>query len=252
MAVTDLGTGNSGSVQVNLPNAQAAITANVGVVAMGPRVVSVTPQPGATAVSRVTPVVVTFSKPVNPATLLGGGLQLLGASNQVVDASLNLNLANTMVTLLPTRPLLASTMHTLRLLPDIADPAGMKLEVTNAFTFRTELEQLQRISGEVTSYEPVDGMAGMTGRPGIAEPESPVVLVNETSGYTATVLSKPDGSFSNAIPADVDDFLSVVIVNENGTRNEIAVSRQVFRDGSIALFNSGERWRCKERQDLCK
>lgn len=239
VTVTDLGTGNSGSLQVNVPDPQAVATANVGVVAAGPRVVSVAPEPGATAVSRVAPVVVTFSKPVNPATLLGDGLQLLGTNSQPVAASLSLNLANTLVTLLPTRPLVANTAHTLQLSPDISDLTGMKLEGTNAFSFTTERDQLERAAGQVTSYEPVNGSAAMTGSAGVAEPESPVVLVNETSGFTTTVLSRPDGSFSNSIPADVDDFLSAVIVNRNGTRNEIPVSRQIYRDGSIGLFRGG-------------
>src|SRR4030095_3818333 len=83
------------------------------------------------------------------------------------------------------------------------------------------------------------GFAPMTGAPGTAEPDSPVILVNESSGRTATVVSKPDGSFSNSIPAEVDDRLTAVLVNRNGTRTTIPVSRQVFRDGSVALFSAG-------------
>ena len=67
----------------------------------------------------------------------------------------------------------------------------------------------------------------------------PVILVNETSGRTSTVLSEPDGSFLGSIAADVDDSLSAVFVNQNGTRNTVSVSRQIFRDGSVGLFHGG-------------
>ncbi len=77
------------------------------------------------------------------------------------------------------------------------------------------------------------------GTPGIAEPESPVILINKSSGQTATVLSKPDGSFDNFIEAGVDDYLSAAIANKNGTRNTIPVSQQLFRDGGVGLFNGG-------------
>ena len=36
-----------------------------------------------------------------------------------------------------------------------------------------------------------------------------------------------------------EDFLSAVFVNGNGTRNTVPVSRQLFKDGSVGLFNGG-------------
>lgn len=240
VAVMDLATGDGGSVEVNVPDPQAMTTANVGVVAAGPRVVAVSPDPGAKGISRVAPVVVTFSKPVNPAALLGGGLQLLGGDGQPVGASLSLNLPNTAATLLPNSPLAAGALHTITLSTNISDATGQPLEGATAFTFTTEAAALDRSLAQLTSYEPDgNGMAGLVGGPGTAEPEAPVILVNETTGYTATVLSKPDGSFTNSIPADVDDELSAVVVNANGTRNIIPASRQIFRDGSVGLFNGG-------------
>jgi methionyl aminopeptidase len=43
---------------------------------------------------------------------------------------------------------------------------------------------------------------------GTADPEVPVILVNEDSGETATVLSKPDGSFEIASAADSEPRIS--------------------------------------------
>jgi hypothetical protein len=63
--------------------------------------------------------------------------------------------------------------------------------------------------------------------------------VNETRGTTATVRSRLDGSFENFIEADVDDFLAATFINGNGTRIRIPLSRQLFDDGSVALFQGG-------------
>ena len=42
-----------------------------------------------------------------------------------------------------------------------------------------------------------------------------------------------------SVSADVEDLLSSVLVNRNGTRTTLPASRQIFRDGSVALFNGG-------------
>jgi RHS repeat-associated protein len=240
VAVTDLTTGDTGQTTVVVADPDTVVHANPSTAAVGPSVVSINPTNAATLVSRVTPIVIQFSEPINPGSLGVGGIQLLGTNGQPVMASLTLNLRNTIATLLPTTQLAPSTLHTVRLSTNIADFTSRKLEGANNFTFTTESDALDRIqTAQVVSYEPTNGVAVMTGSPGIAEPESPVILVNETTGRSATILSKPDGSFTNSIEAGVDDLLSAVIVNRNGTRNTIPVGRQIFRDGSVGLFNGG-------------
>ena len=66
-----------------------------------------------------------------------------------------------------------------------------------------------------------------------------MILVNETTGQTATILSKVNGSFTNSIAGGVDDILTAVLVNKNGTRTTLPVSKQMFQDGSVGLFNGG-------------
>lgn len=239
VATTDLGTGDWGFAGVTVGNSQIVAKADVSAAPSGPRVAKVTPADGAASVPRVTSVVMEFSKPINPGSLGAAGIQLVDANNQPVAASLTLNLQNTIATLLPTAQLAPQSLYAIRLSASITGPAGLPLEGATAFAFTTENDALNRVGGQVTSYEPTNGIAKMEGSPGTAEPESPVILVNQTSGRTATVLSKPDGSFSNVIEAEVDDLLSAVIVNKNGTRNTIPVSRQLFRDGSVGLFSGG-------------
>lgn len=239
VGVTDPATGDTTFADVTISNPQIGATVNITATLHGPRVVATTPANGASNVPRVTTITVEFSEPINPVILAQNGVRLVNATGGVVSASATINLRNTIITLLPAAELTAGTNYTIRLSPDIADLGGTRLEGPTAFTFTTARDVARPEAAQVTSYEPVNGIAAMSGSPGTAEAESPVILVNETTGATATILSKPDGSFSNSIPAAVDDTLSAVVVNGNGTRNTIGVSRQIFRDGSVGLFRSG-------------
>ncbi len=239
VAVTDLASGDSGAAQITVSSPQAVTTANPGTASISPQVSSINPTNGAAGIARVTSIIVNFSKPVNPATLQGGGIQLLSTNGVAVIASLTLNLKNTMATLLPSEQLAPSTLHTLLLSTNITDLTGLKLAGPTSFTFTTESDQLNRVSAQFIIYEPTNGFAPVFGTPGAADPESPVILINETSGETATILSRVDGSFTNIIAADVEDFISATIVNRNGTRTTMPAVRQVFRDGSVGLFNGG-------------
>jgi hypothetical protein len=238
VSVTDAATGDSGDATAVIIDPQAIVVADPSAVPVGPRVTSVNPAAGATEVPRVTSVVVKFNKPISSGSALNGA-QLLGSNGLPVVASLSLNLAGTELTLLPVNPLAASTPHTLLLATNLTDLNGRPLEGPNQFAFTTESDQLARLRVDLEIYEPVNGVAGMVGGVGLAEPDGPVILVNETTGETATVLARVDGSFSNSIAAGVDDFLSAVIVNRNGTRTTVPAKRQIFRDGRIGLFNGG-------------
>ncbi len=240
VSISDPRTGDIGSAGVAVASDLAAVSADLDTLPHGPRVLAVAPADGAVDVPRVSSVVVTFSKPLDPASLVApSAVQLLDTNGLAFAASVSANLARTVVTLLPTAELPPKQRLTLRLAAGLADATGLPLEGPREFHFTTQSDLLVRSDAQLVIREPVDGLALMTGGAGMAEPESPVILVNETSGFTATVLSKPDGSLANSIPAEVDDFLSVVLVNRNGTRNTLPASRQVFRDGRIGLYAGG-------------
>jgi RHS repeat-associated protein len=240
VVVTDLNTGDSTPVGVTMGNWQTAITLNLAAVASGPRVVALTPADGSTNVARVTPVSITFSKPLNIGSAVNGSILLLGLSNQPVNATLSFNLKGNIATLLPVDPLAADTLHILVLSTNLADLSGYKLQGSNVFAFRTQSELISAGAGaQLISHEPTNGVVYMHGSQGMAEPGKPVILVNETTGFTTTVLAKTDGSFEGTIPASVDDYLTAVFVNGNGTRNSVPVNRQIFADGSVGLFNGG-------------
>ncbi len=258
--VLDVVRGDSGTTTVNVGAVLAAVQADVGTGQTGPVVVSVSPTNNAVGVARVTPVAVTFSRALNPATVIAGGVQLVDPSGAVVTASVTLNLSGTTVTLLPVNALAPATAFRLKVAPTVLDLAGRAVEGPREFGFTTVDDTVVRslaaqvtiyapgstnltpaLLGRIPAYDPVRDRDGIVveGSPGTAEPRQAVVLVNESSGETQTVLSVVDGSFVSFVRGSVDDFISAVLVNANGTRNQIPATRQRFDDGTVGLFAAG-------------
>src|SRR5262249_51637693 len=97
------------------------------------------------------------------------------------------------------------------------------------------------IRSQLVGFDPVTNGNSViaVGSPGTAEADVPVILLDETSGETATVLSKADGSFFGVIRAGVEDFIAAVFVNANGTRTTVPATEQRFDDGRIGLYQAG-------------
>lgn len=259
VAATDLASGETDFVDETVEDPNIPVVIDLSIRARGPRVTSVTPPANARNISRVTPIVVNFSQPVNAATMLNGGIQLLGSNGLPVTASLTLNLRNTTATLLPSTQLDAGSSYAIRLSSNVIDLAGMRLEGAREFSFatarnvaRTDLAKLtifepgatsipQNIRSQLIAFDPVTNRNSVVaaGSPGTAEAEVPVILANESTGETSTVLSKPDGSFFGFVRADVEDFVAAVFVNANGTRTTVPATEQRFDDGRVGLYRGG-------------
>ncbi|MBL9172703.1 MAG: Ig-like domain-containing protein, partial [Verrucomicrobiales bacterium] len=258
LMVRDPATGDAGIVSITVSNPGIGSTQDVGTAPHGPRVARITPNAGAVRVPRVVSVVIEFDEAVNPGSVVGG-IQLLKPDNSPVPAAVTLNLANRVATLSPSNELEANTAYRVRLAPGIRDPGGLPLEGTNEFTFTTVPLSTRDPAAQLIIYQPgatnipapvLAGIPAYTpgsdpsaivvhGTPGTADPEVAVILVNESTGETATVLSKADGSFSNVIPGAEQDFVSATFVNLNGTRVYVPVSRQLFDNGFVGLYPQG-------------
>jgi hypothetical protein len=240
LTVTDRSTGDVAQVPVPATAEGGVATVDVDLSPRGPFLVASNPVAGATAVARVSPVVLTFSRPLNPATVVVPGAVVLAGTNGVVlPAAVSINPSGDTVTLLPTAQLPASAPLRVVLATNLQDRLGRTLEGAREITFTTLGDTLRRADAVLTIFEPVNGLAGMSGGSGLADPESAVILINQTTGETATVLSKPDGSFTNRIAATADDELAAILVNRNGTQTTVPAARQEFRDGSVGLFGGG-------------
>jgi hypothetical protein len=222
-------------------------------------VIATIPAVGAVNVRTVTPVVVTFSEAVDPLSFGPEALELVDPDGALVPGSLGLNATATEATYLPVNPLLASTDYRILLAPTIRDRSGLPVEGELEFGFRTAAPAARGIGAELVIFEPgaqnvpeeilsrlVGYAAGPAsthviafGGPGTADPEVPVILVNNASGATATVLSRPDGSFANFIDADEEDFVEAVFINANDTRVTIPATKQLFDDGRVGLYRYG-------------
>ena len=103
-----------------------------------PRIVSVSPADGATNVALADPVVVTFSKAIDAATVTGanaGNIVLAGSTGAVVQGTGALSIGNTVFTFRPGSALAANTHYTITVNSAIRDVAGYGLaaSVTTAF-----------------------------------------------------------------------------------------------------------------------
>src|SRR5262249_53434097 len=77
------------------------------------------------------------------------------------------------------------------------------------------------------------------GTSGAADPGVPVIVQNESTGGTTTVLSKSDGSFAAAVTGQEQDFISATFISLNGSRIYVPVNRQLFDDGTVGLYQQG-------------
>jgi RHS repeat-associated protein len=258
LSVLDPRTGDTGFVSVVIVDVGQGVLQDVGTAPSGPRVARIQPADGAERVPRVGSVVVEFNEAVNPGTVVGA-IELLKPDDALVPAALTLNLRGTVATLSPATELSANTEYRVRLAETITDPGGLVLEGQREFRFRTvplstrdPAAQLiiyqpgatnvpPEVLAQIPAYEPGEDPFAIVvrGTPGVADPEVPVILVNESTGETATVLSRVDGSFASVIAGTEEDFVSATFVNLNGTRVYVPVSRQEFDDGFVGLYPQG-------------
>ena len=252
--------GDSGQATATLADADATASVEIQTAPTGPRVVASTPAANDAKAATVTPITVEFSEPVQPGSFGANGVLLreVGANSEV-PGSLSLDLTNRKATLLPLNPLSSGTDYEIRVSAAILDRQGLPIEGPLSFPFKTAPSAERPQGAQLVIYQPdavnvppavlaqlvgYDAAARLsmvvaTGSPGTADPEVPVILVNENTGETATVLSKPDGSFASFIRAGEEDFINAVFVNANGTRVEVPATRQLFDSGQIGLYKYG-------------
>lgn len=260
---TDPGDGNEGEAVFTMAEVAAGADVVVTLRQTGPRVAGTDPADAAIGVRTVAPVVVRFSEPIDPASFGPAAMTVsVDGSTTAVAGSLSLSGDGTEAVFLAANPLAVGTLHVIELAPTIRDRQGLVLEGAREFTFTTLPPENRGENGQLVIYEPgaegpspadralIDAIPGYEpgqdqdkvvaiGSPGTSDPNVPVILVNESSGETATVLSKADGSFASFVNATEEDFVSAVFVNNNGTRITIPATRQFFDDGRVGLYRQG-------------
>ena len=261
VSVTNLNTGDTGTQVVAVPTNMAPVITVVSTGVNPLEVASISPTDSATNVPTVSSVVVNFSHSIDPASFQTNSLELIeiGATNELVDASVTLDLADSTATLLPSTSLDQGAQFHVVLSTNIADDDGRPLSGQILFTFTTVPASIRNPAAELIIYQPgatnipsaltnnLPGYVGGTnasdilveGTPGCSDPGVPVIVADEATGQTTTVTSQPDGSFVTFVAGQQQDFISATFISLNGVRLYVPVNRQIFDDGSVGLYQQG-------------
>jgi RHS repeat-associated protein len=255
---TDPLDGNEGETAFSMADAAIGSDVVVTLRETGPRVASVSPADATTRVRNVELVVVTFSEPLDAASF-GPDAVVVADTSGPIRGSLGLDASGRVATFASENPFADGTEHTITIAATLRDRTGLALEGPREFRFTTAFPAARGLGAQLVIYEPGadtvpaevrDRLVGYSaaegsthvvahGSPGTADGDAPVILVNQSTGATATVRSAPDGSFAGFIDAAVEDFVTAVFVNANGTRVEVPATRQLFDDGRIGLYHQG-------------
>jgi cytochrome c oxidase assembly protein subunit 11 len=210
VTVADPADGNSGSQEVLIAAGEDDVTADVRAATTAPRVVSTSPADKAQKVRASTPVTVRFSEPIDPTSFAADAITLTGPDDAVVLGSLSLNPAGIEASFLPTNPLSPGATYTIEVSPLTKDRQALALEGPTSFSFTIVPSSERPPGAELVIYEPgadnipssvrsqlvgyssAEGSSHVVahGSAGTADPEVPVILVNQNTGETATVFYK--------------------------------------------------------------
>lgn len=216
--------------------------------AQPPRVTRVSPADQATDVALSTPVVITFSEPIDPASIAGSGaghVLLVDAGGAIVAGSLALSGGNSVLTFRPGSPLLPNTRYTVLVGTGVRDVSGYGL--TRAF--QASFLSLDTAppppppAGAITAAVPdAQGRTTVRATQGSASPRDTVRIVNVTTGAITPVLVDPDGGFTVVVPVSLKDRLRVRIADAAGNETvvDLGAFRQVNADGSVSTVVGSE------------
>jgi PKD repeat protein len=217
-------------------------------VADGPRVVSTRPADGALNVALSDPVVVTFSEPIDPATIAGINIErvaLVPQGGTRIDGIASLSNSNTVLTFRPSAPLAADTHFTFTLAREITDISGYSLPGAVSFSFDSldTSPPPAPAAGSITADLPsATGTTTVSATQGTAGPRDTVWIRNRTTGVVTPAPVEANGSFSAIVAAALTDELEVVITDLAGNETVVEVPR--FRrqnpDGSVSVGLTSE------------
>ena len=249
LTALDLVKNDSGSAATFL-SAGLVLPVTLQIAEQPPRVVSVAPANGARGVPLTDPVVVTFSEPIDPASVAGANLAnvlLADPAGARVEGAAALSAGNTILTFRPVSALAANTRYTLTLSAAITDVSGYAL--TPAFT--SYFDSLDTTpppmppAGTISASIPAGGLSTVAATQGTVSPTDAVYIKNLTTGISVPVpqaLYQANGSFEFAVPASVTDRLQLRIVDEAGNETVVDLERfqQTNADGSLSVAVDGE------------
>ncbi len=232
---------NSGTAGGSIPAADDLIYVDVALVEAPPQVVSFLPVDGQQNVPLGTAVSLTFSEPLDAATVTPANFILTGPAGPL-PGTLSLTANNTRVTFRPADPLVTDRTYVFSVMTGVRDLAGYSLEEIFSFSFTTLDTTPPPLppAGSINATIPGDdGRTTITATQGTAGVHDTVSVINKTDGTSTPVLVEADGSFSVNLDADILDEVVISIADPAG--NEISVPIGRFRnpDGTVVIGPAG-------------
>jgi hypothetical protein len=126
-----------------------------------PTITATVPSAGATGVSRTAPVTVTFSEPMDAATITAANLTLRDAANAAVPATVSYTSATNTATLAPSATLAGSTLFTATVGTAVRDATGNALVAPASWSFTTAAVP-DTTPPTVTATVPAAGATGVS------------------------------------------------------------------------------------------
>ena len=248
LTALDLQQTDTGTASATVPSQGSVVTVDLQIVAVAPRVTSITPADGASNVPLANPVVISFSRAIDPVSINGanaGNVTLAGPDGTPVPSALGLSNGNRILTLQPSAALQANITYTVGIGTGVADSTGRHLAaaVTSTFTSFDSAPPPQPPAGSIQASIPgADGFTTITATQGTAGTHDTVTIVNLTKKTTTPVLLEPNGSFSVRVAAGLVDTLQIAITSRNGVQTVVPVGqfRRTNADGSVSAVVTGE------------
>lgn len=214
-----------------------------------PTVVETAPAAGAVNVPLDTTIVITFSEPIDPASVTSESIVVRVGTAEVAGTRV-LSADRRRVSFRPDGPLAGLTTHVVTVTAGIRDAGGNTLASPAIVEFRTldPAKPPQPDPGRITAALPDDdGFVVVVGTGGTAEAGRPVTATNPRTQETVTVLALQDGSFRLQVQAKVGDEIALTFREASEREVTFLISQFTGPDGQTSIgaaggtFGSGAR-----------
>ena len=243
VTATKIDSGDTAAASATLTTAGAVSTVPVSLGATPPVVIAVTPANGSAAVPLASAVRITFSEPVDPASLTPDALAIFeGAA--ATAGTISLAPGNTVVTFRPTGLLSSQAIYQVRVAGTIRDLAGNPMGAPFVSQFSTVdlTAPPPPAAGAIAATIPdATGMFTVTGSQGTADPGGLILVRNIRTGATTTLTPNANGSFSGTIAALRTDRVEITISDAAGNKTTLPLPAFRNADGAVVVGEAGGR-----------
>ncbi len=188
-------------------------------------------------------ITVTFSEPVDPASVTPDAVRLANGATPVAG-TVALAPGNVALSFRPASLLQSHTQYSLSIAATIRDTAGHALAAPflSQFTTVDVTPPAPPPAGTVVASIPdPSGNTTMTGSQGTADPAGVVIVRNLRNNALTTLTPNADGSFSGVVAALRTDRLEMTIRDAAGNQTTVAVAPFRGADGSVVVGAAGGR-----------